>query len=109
MIVSYNRRSYYKGLPVHLVIALGHKIPEVKDEHLYTAYILDNDGKTAIDLLLERHSKAISINEPNYEFLYRLVSGDLPVDVQQPVSNVTTTVIQPVKRSSYFHFWGGLY
>ena len=106
MIVSYSRRSYYKGLPVHLVIALGHKIPEVKDEHLYTAYILDNDGKTAIDLLLERHSKAISINEPNYEFLYRLVSGDLPVDVQQPVSNVTTTVIQPVKRSSYFHFWG---
>eukprot|EP01035_Chromulina_nebulosa_P021580 gene21580-27939_t len=81
LVMAYNRRSYYQDLPVHLVIALGNKIPEVKDEHLYKAYILDNDGKTAIDLLLERHRKVISSSGPNHEFLHRLVSGDLPVDV----------------------------
>eukprot|EP01036_Dinobryon_divergens_P034106 gene34106-44064_t len=107
LVMAYNRRSYYQDLPVHLVIALGNKIPEVKDEHLYKAYILDNDGKTAIDLLLERHRKVISSSGPNHEFLHRLVSGDLPVDVQQPTGNVTAAaVIEPVKSSSsYFHLW----
>lgn len=110
MIIANNRRSYYKGLPVHLNIVGERKVSEIKEEQLHSAYILDRDGKTAVDLLLGHRARWIGVSGPTYEFLYRLVSGDLPIEIdtdgQQHADSTATAAIGPVKDNSYFRFLG---
>ena len=109
MIIAYNRSAYYKGLPVHMAIIDKRKVMDIKEEHMQSAYIMDADGKTAIDLLLERRAKVIGVSGPTYEFLYRLVSGDLPEVGQQQMDSMEAADIEagkPLRRSSYFRFFG---
>ena len=112
MILANNRRSYYKGLPVHLVIVGERRIPELREDQLRSAYDFDRDGKTAVDLLLQHRARWIGVGGPTYELLYRLVSGDLPVDIdgqQQPqprVDSAATAAIGSDRDGSYLRFLG---
>ena len=117
MLLLHNRRSYYQGLPVHLAIVLGRKAPFVDAENFDLAYLLDKDGKTALDLLLENRFRSMGDDLPSLEYVHQLVSGDLPIllseeqqqqqQQQQQQStmsiksnNFTSTILAFLKRGS---------
>ena len=116
LLLSYNRRVYYQGLPVHLAIVLGRKAPYVDDGQFESAYLMDKDSKTALDLLLERHSRSLDEDSLTLEYVHRLVSNDLPVnseDRQQygggrGSSSSSSSIIpmsSPVGTTSPFFKW----
>jgi serine/threonine protein kinase len=81
------------------------------DEELFElSYLRDKDGKTALDLILDRHASALGDDIPTFEYVHRLVSSDLPRDSdltrpqqQQKLPHTTTLA------SSYFKtFFGQL-
>jgi hypothetical protein len=66
---------------------MGRKAPYVDDGHFESAYLMDKDSKTALDLLLDRHSRSLDDDSLTLEYVHRLISSDLPVNSEDRQPN----------------------
>ena len=98
---AHRQKVLYKGLPIHAAIMERRKIGEkLVEGDISTAYFLDNDNRTALDLWLERNAKSAVVDEFTLDLLYRIVAGDLPSQKSEESSQEVVSLHSTLPSSS---------